>query len=111
MITEQIDCKPDMAVKILIIGDAGVGKTSLTNRFTNGQFSMSYITTIGVDFKTKIVKLEDKYVKYQVWDTAGQERFRSIAKAYYRGANGILLTFSLTNRVSFENIERWMTSI
>lgn len=104
-------CEPDLSVKILILGDAGVGKTSLTSRFTDGSFTMQYITTIGVDFKTKMVKLEDKNIKYQVWDTAGQERFRSIAKAYYRGVSGILLTFSLTDRASFENIEKWMASI
>ena len=100
-----------MSVKILILGDAGVGKTSLTSRFADDFFSMHYISTIGVDFKTKMIKIKNKNVKYQVWDTAGQERFRSIAKAYYRGVSGILLAFSVTDRASFENIENWLVTI
>lgn len=100
-----------MSVKVLMLGDAGVGKTSLTSRFADGSFITQYISTIGVDFKTKMIKLEDKKIKYQVWDTAGQERFRSIAKAYYRGVQGILLAFSVTDRQSFENIEEWMVTI
>lgn len=94
-----------------MIGDGGVGKTALVYRFTEDRFPLSYTATIGVDFKSKIMKYNDKTIKMQIWDTAGQERFRNITQAYYRGAGGILLTFSLTDKVSFQNIEKWTAQI
>jgi len=102
----------DQLVKLIIVGDTAVGKTSLVLRFCDGAFEpKSYLSTVGVDFKTKVLKIEDRKVKIQIWDTAGQERFRNITRAYYRGANGIILVYDVTSRSSFENIKIWMQDI
>eukprot|EP00232_Nephroselmis_pyriformis_P004904 CAMPEP_0182914120 /NCGR_PEP_ID=MMETSP0034_2-20130328/38392_1 /TAXON_ID=156128 /ORGANISM="Nephroselmis pyriformis, Strain CCMP717" /LENGTH=88 /DNA_ID=CAMNT_0025050861 /DNA_START=309 /DNA_END=571 /DNA_ORIENTATION=+ len=80
----------DYLIKLLLIGDSGVGKSCLLLRFSDDQFTSSFITTIGIDFKMKKMLIDNKWVKLQIWDTAGQERFRTITNAYYRGAMGIL---------------------
>ena len=98
----------DHLAKILVIGDGGVGKTSLITRFTDERFITSYTATIGVDFKSRIIRYDEKNIKLQIWDTAGQERFRNITQAYYRGAAGILLAYSITDQKSFSNIEKWI---
>ena len=101
----------DCMAKVIIIGDSGVGKTNFITRFCEGSFKESYVATIGVDFKIKSVSIEDKKYKLQIWDTAGQERFKNITQAYYKGSAGIVLTFSITDRNSFQNIEKWMNQI
>ncbi|KAJ7547321.1 hypothetical protein O6H91_08G080100 [Diphasiastrum complanatum] len=101
----------DLRVKLLLIGDSGVGKSCLLLRFSDDSFSTSFITTIGVDFKIRTVELDGKRVKLQVWDTAGQERFRTITNAYYRGANGIILVYDVTDESSFVNIRNWIKNI
>jgi len=101
----------DYLFKLLLIGDSGVGKTSLLVRFADETFSTSFITTIGIDFKIKTMELEGKKVKLQVWDTAGQERFRTITTSYYRGATGIMLVYDVTSSSSFNNINQWMQNI
>ena len=80
-------------------------------RFADDQFTENYVTTIGVDFRFKTMIVMDKIVKVQVWDTAGQERYRSITNAYYRGAEGILIVFDVTNRETFKNIENWIKEV
>eukprot|EP00127_Corallochytrium_limacisporum_P002525 Clim_evm82s128 gene=Clim_evmTU82s128 len=102
---------PHTLVKLLLIGDSGVGKSSLIIRFSDDTFSPSYITTIGIDFKVKTVEVEGKRIKLQIWDTAGQERFRTITTAYYRGAMGILLVYDVTKEKSFDNIKNWVRNI
>ena len=72
---------------------------------------MTHIPTIGVDFKLKTIPVDDKKIKLQIWDTAGQERFRNITKTYYKGASGVILTYSITDKSSFENVEGWVKSI
>jgi Ras-related protein Rab-8A len=101
----------DMQIKLLMIGDSGVGKTCLLLRYSNDSFSPTFITTIGIDFKIKTVQLDGKTVKLQIWDTAGQERFRTITTSYFRGAQGILLVYDVTDRNSFENIKNWVGQI
>ena len=81
----------DFLIKLLLIGDSGVGKSCLLVRFADDAFSQSFITTIGIDFKIRTIELDGKRIKLQIWDTAGQERFKTITTAYYRGAMGILL--------------------
>ena len=98
-------------IKLLILGESAVGKSCLLLRFAEGKFNESFLTTIGIDFKVRHIVIDDAKVKLQIWDTAGQEKFRTITKAYYRGANGILLVFDLTSRDSFTKIRGWMTSI
>ncbi|XP_046352423.1 ras-related protein Rab-37-like isoform X4 [Haliotis rufescens] len=98
--------------KVMLIGDSGVGKTCLLVRFKDGTFlSGSFISTVGIDFRNKVVDVEGTKVKLQIWDTAGQERFRSITRAYYRDANALLLLYDVTNKASFDNIRAWLAEI
>nr|GFB53199.1 Ras-related protein RABE1c [Tanacetum cinerariifolium] len=101
----------DYLIKLLLIGDSGVRKSSLLLRFSDGSFTTSFITTIGIDFKIRTVELDGKRIKLQIWDTAGQECFRTITTAYYRGAMGILLVYNVTNKSSFNNIRNWIHNI
>jgi len=101
----------DYLIKLLMIGDSGVGKSCLLLRFSDDSFTTSFITTIGIDFKIKTVEIDGKRVKLQIWDTAGQERFRTITTAYYRGAMGILLVYDITDEQSFLNIRNWIRNI
>lgn len=101
----------DYLFKLLLIGDSGVGKTSVLFRFSDDAFNSTFISTIGIDFKIRTIELGDKKIKLQIWDTAGQERFRTITTAYYRGAMGILLVYDITNEKSFENIKTWIKNI
>jgi small GTP-binding protein len=103
--------KYDFTFKLLFIGDAGVGKTSLFLRFADGTFTANHLTTIGLDFKIKKMNIEGKLIKLQIWDTAGQERFRTITKTYYKGAHGIILTYDVTDQNSFKNIRNWIKQI
>ena len=90
----------------LIIGDSGVGKSSLLVRFADNQFSGNYITTIGVDFKIRTIELNGERVKLQIWDTAGQERFRTITSTYYRGTHGVIVVYDVASGDSFANVKR-----
>jgi Ras-related protein Rab-8A len=93
-------------IKLLLIGDSGVGKSCCLLRFSEDSFTPSFITTIGIDFKIRTIELDGKRVKLQIWDTAGQERFRTITTAYYRGAMGILLVYDVTDERSFNSKQK-----
>merc|ERR1711934_181773 len=101
----------DMLIKLLLIGDGGVGKSCLLCRYSDDVFNSNFITTIGIDFKIRTIELDGAKIKLQIWDTAGQERFRTITQAYYRGAMGILLVYDVTDDKSFNNIRTWMRNI
>jgi len=101
----------DELFKILVIGDSAVGKSALLMRFTEDQFQENFISTIGIDFKAKVITIDGVRIKLQVWDTAGQERFRTITTAYFRSAVGILLVYDITNSDSFLNLGQWVKSI
>merc|ERR1712086_205042 len=101
----------DMLIKLLLIGDSGVGKSCLLCRYSDDVFNSNFITTIGIDFKIRTIELDGAKIKLQIWDTAGQERFRTITQAYYRGAMGILLVYDVTDDKSFNNIRTWMRNI
>jgi Ras-related protein Rab-8A len=101
----------DYLVKLLLIGDSGVGKSCILLRYCDNNFTTNFITTIGIDFKIKTVKCNGKTLKLQVWDTAGQERFKTICTAYYRGAQGIFMVYSLGDKGSFSNVRNWMKQI
>jgi len=100
-----------MQIKLLMIGDSGVGKTCLLLRYANDSFSPTFITTIGIDFKIKNIQIDGKRIKLQIWDTAGQERFRTITTSYFRGAQGILLVYDVTDRQTFLSIRNWVAQI
>jgi len=101
----------DYLIKILLVGNTGVGKSALVNKYTDNEFDEKYISTIGVDFKVKTIVINSKTVKLQMWDTAGQERFRTITSSYYRGAHGILVVYDITNKESFDSIINWLSEI
>ncbi|KAH7279783.1 hypothetical protein KP509_37G036700 [Ceratopteris richardii] len=94
-------------LKVIILGDSGVGKTSLMNQYVNKKFSTQYKATIGADFLTKEVQVEDRLVTMQIWDTAGQERFQSLGVAFYRGADCCVLVYDVNLMKSFDNLENW----
>ncbi|BAO42350.1 GTP-binding protein YPT7 [Kluyveromyces marxianus] len=95
-------------LKVIILGDSGVGKTSLMHRYVNDKYSQQYKATIGADFLTKeVIVNDDKVATMQVWDTAGQERFQSLGVAFYRGADCCVLVYDVTNAKSFDNIKSW----
>ncbi|KAJ1957857.1 hypothetical protein IWQ62_005004 [Dispira parvispora] len=94
-------------LKVIILGDSGVGKTSLMNQYVNKRFSNQYKATIGADFLTKELVIDDKLVTIQIWDTAGQERFQSLGVAFYRGADCCVLCYDVNNARSFETLDSW----
>ena len=98
-------------MKILLLGDSGVGKSCIVLRYTDNTFSQNLMNSIGVDFKLKNIEIDNKKIKLQIWDTAGQERFRTITTSYYKGAHAILICFDITDRESFEHIRNWMADI
>uniref|UniRef100_A0A8C0LR12 RAB26, member RAS onco family n=1 Tax=Canis lupus dingo TaxID=286419 RepID=A0A8C0LR12_CANLU len=96
----------DVAFKVMLVGDSGVGKTCLLVRFKDGAFlAGTFISTVGIDFRNKVLDVDGVKVKLQIWDTAGQERFRSVTHAYYRDAHALLLLYDVTNKASFDNIQ------
>jgi len=101
----------DYLFKLVLIGDSGVGKSCLLLRFADDNFTDSYISTIGVDFRFRTVTIDKKTVKLQIWDTAGQERFRTITSAYYRGADGIIMVYDVTSPESFDHVEEWLSEV
>lgn len=101
----------DHLIKLLLIGDSGVGKSCLLLRFSEDSFTPSFITTIGIDFKIRTIEIDGKRIKLQIWDTAGQERFRTITTVYYRGAMGILLVYDVTDQKSFDNVKTWFGNV
>lgn len=101
----------DYLFKIVLIGDAGVGKTCVVQRFKSGTFFERQHSTIGVDFTMKTLTIDGKKVKLQVWDTAGQERFRTITQSYYRSANGVIIAYDITKKDTFSNVPRWIDDV
>ncbi|NXU69909.1 RB11A protein, partial [Horornis vulcanius] len=96
---------------VVLIGDSGVGKSNLLSRFTRNEFSLESKSTIGVEFATRSIQVDNKTVKAQIWDTAGQERYRAITSAYYRGAVGALLVYDIAKYLTYENAERWLKEL
>lgn len=95
----------------MLLGDSGVGKSSIILRYIDNMFQQNLMNSIGVDFKMKNIIVDDKRVKMQIWDTAGQERFRSITTSYYKGAQAIFIVYDVTDRESFEHLKNWMVDI
>jgi len=103
--------KFDYLFKIILIGNSGVGKTSIMRRYVDNTYNPTMAATIGVDFKIKTLEIDNFCIKLQIWDTAGQERFKAIVGQYYRGADGIFIAFDLTNRETFLKLDEWVREI
>ena len=105
------DVKEDYKLKVVVVGDSGVGKTNLIKRFITNTFSENSKATVGVEFISKSYKINNQVFKIEIWDTAGQERYKSITAAYYKGAKGALIVYDTTQKTSYENINKWMVEI
>ena len=95
-------------LKVMILGNAGVGKTSILERYVNKSFTGNYKVTIGADFLTRDLEVDGNRIKLQVWDTAGQEKYRSLGVAYYRGADACMLVFDLADKTTFKDLDKWV---
>ena len=96
----------DYLFKLIIVGDTNVGKTNIMSKYIKDQFNITSKSTIGVEFGTKILEIDNKKVKAQIWDTAGQERYKSITSAYYKGAKGAFIVYDITNKSTFESVDK-----
>ena len=105
------DKKYDYIFKLLLLGETNVGKTSIMIRFSQDYFTIQHLTTIGIDFKIKYIRLKEKIVKLQIWDTAGQKRFNTMTKTYYKSAKCLILVYDIENLNSFLNIKNIMNTI
>ena len=103
--SKNINNKKCYVVKIIVIGDQSVGKTNILNRFVKGQFSEEYAITIGMDFLTCNLELDDKIFKLRLWDTAGSERFRSVTKGYYSNSCCAIIVYDITDENSFKSVK------
>ena len=103
--------KYDYLFKILLMGDSTAGKNQFVLRFTDDSFTANHLTTIGIDFKIKMINIDGKLIKLQIWDTAGQERYRDIPKTYYKRAHGIILLYDVADQNSFKDIPSFMRNI
>ena len=101
----------DLKIRLMLIGDSNVGKTSIIKRYCNNQFSPSYISTVGIDFETKYLRLNGKTINLQIWDTAGQERYKVLAKNYFKNSDGFIIVYDITDKKSFNNVVNWITQI
>ena len=103
--------RPDIRIKVILVGDAGVGKTALAMSYLHRIFSPIYLQTIGVEFYPKLINMDNRLVEFMIWDTAGQERFGFLMPMYYKGAKAALLVYDITRKETFINIETWLEKI
>ena len=101
----------DLSFKMIVIGDAGVGKSCLTAKASKGIFEETYSATVGFEFLVFNVKLNDKVIKLQIWDTCGQELYRSLISSFYRNASLAMMVYAIDNRESFNHIETWLKEV
>lgn len=109
-ISETLE-KDDNIIKIVIVGDSGVGKSNILSRFTQDDFNQESKPTVGVELSERTIKIEDKIIKIHIWDTAGQEKFKSITSAYYKGAKGAMIVYDISKRDSFNSIGKWYQEV
>ena len=103
--------KEELKFKVVIVGDSSVGKTNLVKRFMNNTFLKDSKATVGVEFMSKTFIVNKKIFKVELWDTAGQERYKAITAAYYKGAKGALIVYDLTNKISYDNVDKWCNEL
>lgn len=111
VLEEVTDAHEDYSIKVVIVGDSGVGKSNILSRFVQDEFSSDCRATVGVELSTKSYKIGGKVIKLHLWDTAGQERFKSITSAYYKGSKGAIVVYDITNKESFEHLNKWLSEI
>ena len=107
----DLDIEYDYLYKLILVGDSYVGKTNILSKYIKNEFNRNTKSTVGVEFGTKILKIEDKIIKAQIWDTAGQERYKSITSAYYKGAKGAYIVYDITSRLTFESVDKWIQDL
>ena len=98
----------DFLMKLILVGDSGVGKTNILSKYLKNNFDPDSKATVGVEFGTKNIEIDDKRIKVQIWDTAGQERYKSITSTYYKGAKGAFIVYDITRKSTFDNIDKWI---
>ena len=103
--------KEEFKFKVVIVGDSSVGKTNLVKRFMNNTFLKDSKATVGVEFMSKTFIVDKKIFKVELWDTAGQERYKAITAAYYKGAKGALIVYDVTNKISYDNVDKWCNEL
>ena len=101
----------DLTIKLLLIGNAFVGKTLIVQKFIDNTFSKTTLSTIGVDLQSKIIDINGKKVKYLIWDTAGEDRMKTMTYSYYRGCHAILIVYDVTEQKSFQNVTTWVECV
>lgn len=101
----------DHLVKVVLIGETGVGKSCILTRYADDEFMESFISTIGVDYRFRMIETNGKHIKMQLWDTAGQDKFRSITSAYYRSADAIAVVYDITVRDTFDRVKTWIDEV
>lgn len=109
----MVDFPPEFSylLKVIIVGDSHTGKSCILHRLVHGTFESNQDITIGVDFGTKYIPIQDEIIKFQIWDTAGQESFRSIIRSYYKNIAACFIVYDVCNRVSFENVVNWLRDV
>ena len=108
---EEEKKESDITIKLLLIGNAYVGKTLIVQKFLDNTFSKTTMTTIGVDLQYKVLDINGKKVKYLIWDTAGEDRMKTMTYAYYRGCHVVLIVYDVTSKKSFENVTTWVECV
>jgi len=101
----------DYSIKIVVVGDSGVGKSNILTRFVQNEFNQESKATVGVELSMKTYRIENKIVKVHLWDTAGQERYKSITAAYYKGAKGAMIVYDITRRETFNSVGKWYEEV
>ena len=106
-----MDDNYDLTLKILIVGDSGVGKTNFILRFLNNEFNQNYMSTAGIDLKSGSIIIKNKKIRIQIWDTAGQEKYKAITKNLFLKVMGALIVYDITNENSFYNLQSWVSMV
>ena len=101
----------EIMVKVVLVGDSGVGKTNIMSKYLKNQFKEDSKATVGVEFGSKQFTVENHQIKAQIWDTAGQERYKAITSAYYKGAKGAFVVYDITRKNTFETVNKWVSDI
>ena len=101
----------EMMIKVILIGDSGVGKTNIMSKYLKNQFMENSKATVGVEFGSKLFNHQGHKIKAQIWDTAGQEKYKAITGAYYKGSKGAFIVYDITRKDTFASIERWVNDL